>query len=434
MRTIKKISLILLVSFSLCNASDSLWTVISKMPIPVSGGVAVTFEDKIYILGGYSDSLYEPIDLIQVFDPKTLEWSIDSKMIEPRAYLFAASNKTGIFYGGGIVDSLQVNIDSSGELEFRSPSNQTISSPIIHDNKTIFSSIYSLSEMKDNYLFLIGGSRRYDYIETLIYKYDVESKTVVDSFWAFNAPNISSFGMMTAMLHDTLYLIGGFGDYISQNILSIDLNFKNPIYESTALLEPRADGKAVAIEEANQIYVMGGINELVYSLNSVEIITVSDNEVAVEKGPQLNYGRTNFMATEFENKIYVFGGLDKNYFTINSVEMLEVKPTSVNLISNAIPTEFKLKQNYPNPFNPSTKIEYSLPDIVNAKYLSSRNVTLKVFDILGREIATLVNENQVAGTYSVDFIASDYNLSSGVYYYSLSVSGYSSTNKMILTK
>ncbi len=429
MKIIKKIFLILLSVVTFSNASDSLWTVISKMPTPVSGGVAVTFEDKIYILGGYSDSLYEPIKLIQVFDPNTLEWKVDSKMLESRAFLYAASNDSGIYYGGGGIDSTFINIENYRKLELYTPSELVVSLPKIYDDKIIFNRNYSSAEMKNNYLFLIGGYGIGSY--NLIVKYDVASKSIVETF---EAQNISSIGMMTALLNDKLYLIGGYRNSISKNISSIDLKFKNPISEYATLLEPRADGKAVAIDASNQIYVMGGINELEYSLESVEIITTSNHDVSITAGPKLNHGRTNFMATEYNNRIYVFGGLDKNYFTINSVEVLEVKPNSVYLTSPDIPTEFSLKQNYPNPFNPSTKIEYSIPSIVNSKYLSESNVILKVYDILGREIAILVNEVQTAGTYSVSFIASNYGLSSGVYYYSLSVSGYSLTNKMILTK
>lgn len=89
-----------------------------------------------------------------------------------------------------------------------------------------------------------------------------------------------------------------------------------------------------------------------------------------------------------------------------------------------IPTEYKLSQNYPNPFNPSTMIEFS---IVNPEFVS-----LKVYNILGQEVATLVNEVKNPGTYSVRFDAS--NLSSGVYIYRLQTESFTSTKKMILQK
>jgi len=89
-----------------------------------------------------------------------------------------------------------------------------------------------------------------------------------------------------------------------------------------------------------------------------------------------------------------------------------------------IPEEYTLYQSYPNPFNPTTKIKYSLPN--------SDIVSLKVFDILGREIAVLVNEYKTAGTYSVEFNASKF--ASGVYFYQLKSGNFLETKKMTLLK
>jgi len=89
-----------------------------------------------------------------------------------------------------------------------------------------------------------------------------------------------------------------------------------------------------------------------------------------------------------------------------------------------LPDSYKLFQNYPNPFNPSTIIKYDIPD--------ESNVTLKVFDVLGREIATLVNKEQKAGYYEVEFEAS--NLSSGIYFYRIHVGGFVDTKKMLLLR
>jgi hypothetical protein len=86
--------------------------------------------------------------------------------------------------------------------------------------------------------------------------------------------------------------------------------------------------------------------------------------------------------------------------------------------------EFSLDQNYPNPFNPNTKISYSIKE--------EGLVTLKVYDILGKEIATLVNENQPVGNYEAEFNASQ--LPSGMYIYKLQASSFSDVKKMLLTK
>ena len=92
-------------------------------------------------------------------------------------------------------------------------------------------------------------------------------------------------------------------------------------------------------------------------------------------------------------------------------------------------TSFTLEQNYPNPFNPSTKIKYTIP-LVGTSLMNF--VQLKVFDVLGNEVATLVNELKPAGVYEVTFNASE--LSSGVYIYKLQTGDYISARKMLLTK
>ncbi len=89
-----------------------------------------------------------------------------------------------------------------------------------------------------------------------------------------------------------------------------------------------------------------------------------------------------------------------------------------------LPTDYSLSQNYPNPFNPTTVIEFRVP--------SSGFVSLKIYDVLGRNVATLVNERQNAGDHSVTFNAS--NLPSGVYFYRLTAGDFSKTKKMILAK
>lgn len=99
------------------------------------------------------------------------------------------------------------------------------------------------------------------------------------------------------------------------------------------------------------------------------------------------------------------------YYTVTEVEI-------------TTPLEYALEQNYPNPFNPSTTISYSLP--------SNDYVTLKIYDVLGNEVATLVNQQQDAGRYDVIFSAS--SLASGIYYYHISAGDFTQTRKLMLMK
>ena len=112
--------------------------------------------------------------------------------------------------------------------------------------------------------------------------------------------------------------------------------------------------------------------------------------------------------------------------------------TTISYSNEIIPENFELFQNYPNPFNPTTKIKYTVPANSN-EYIKSnkldlnRNtVTLKVYDILGKEIKTLVNQKQNPGIYEINFDA--LNLTSGVYFYKLTSGSFSSIKKMILLR
>ncbi len=103
------------------------------------------------------------------------------------------------------------------------------------------------------------------------------------------------------------------------------------------------------------------------------------------------------------------------------------------------PQTFSLEQNYPNPFNPSTTISFSIPSVVDANFASTTLVQLKVYDLLGNEIATLVNEEKPAGNYKVSFDAANLpagrqGLSSGIYFYKLQTGSFVETKKMLIIK
>jgi hypothetical protein len=132
---------------------------------------------------------------------------------------------------------------------------------------------------------------------------------------------------------------------------------------------------------------------------------------------------TNWTSPSGKVKVFITGGALGTVFP--GLCAAQVDPCTITNIGTVeTPVNYSLSQNYPNPFNPTTKISYALP--------KSGLVTLKVYDILGKEVATLVNEVKNVGSYTVDFSGS--NLSSGVYFYKLSVGDFSSIKKMTLIK
>jgi len=162
-----------------------------------------------------------------------------------------------------------------------------------------------------------------------------------------------------------------------------------------------SDGSMYAGTKGNWIY---------RSLNN------GDNWELVKSG----MGEDKYVLSLLTNSTgYLFAGMDYYgiYKSVNKVV------TDVEDLKK-LPLDFDLKQNYPNPFNPSTKISWQSP--------TSGWQTLKVYDVLGNEVANLVEGYRNAGSYEVEFNAS--NLSSGIYYYTLIAGNYSQTKKMILLK
>ncbi|HKJ81496.1 MAG TPA: T9SS type A sorting domain-containing protein [Ignavibacteriaceae bacterium] len=109
---------------------------------------------------------------------------------------------------------------------------------------------------------------------------------------------------------------------------------------------------------------------------------------------------------------------------VSDITFINATVTDVPNANNTIPDNFNLEQNYPNPFNPTTIINFSIPKL--------SLVTIKVYDILGNEIATLVNEEKPAGTYEITWNAA--NLPSGIYFYRMDAGSFISTKKLILLK
>jgi hypothetical protein len=100
-------------------------------------------------------------------------------------------------------------------------------------------------------------------------------------------------------------------------------------------------------------------------------------------------------------------------------------PSGIGESNYEIPSEYMLEQNFPNPFNPSTTINFSIP--------KSSDVSLKIYDVLGKEVATLVKEFKLAGNYSVNFTETS-GLNSGVYYYTITAGNFTDTKKLVLVK
>ncbi len=173
----------------------------------------------------------------------------------------------------------------------------------------------------------------------------------------------------------------------------------------------------------NNIYLTG---YSIYSL-STDCITVKYSI----SGQRLWEKRYNFTGSGENLGVSVFAANDGSVYVAASSKAANMDYATIKYTqsifrpgNDAVPSEFILHQNYPNPFNPSTQIKYDLP--------LDANVKITVFDMLGKEIAVLVNEHKAAGSYDVSFNATQ--LSSGMYFYRIETGSFTETKKMLLVK
>lgn len=162
----------------------------------------------------------------------------------------------------------------------------------------------------------------------------------------------------------------------------------------------------------------GNVN-LIKKVNGLEGGRVFSNTLSTNNSDELFVSGSFIGTAEFDNINLQSGGNTDDLYIAKLSSL-----TSAEVPSEQLPGDFRLLQNYPNPFNPMTVIRYSL--------FENRFVNLKVLDILGKEIKSLVNEKQNAGNYEVEWNA--YELPSGIYFYRLQSGNFSDTKSMMLLK
>ena len=189
---------------------------------------------------------------------------------------------------------------------------------------------------------------------------------------------------------------------------------------------------------SNSNLTTGYVSAIAFRNNEVWVGTGFCGQVSDNKG-LFKFDGTNW--TSYVNDTKTFPGtcvfdlaVDKNnnlwIAGANILTKVDFNPTAVEE-TEKLPLTFVLKQNYPNPFNPSTKIKFSVP--VETRHASSlQYVTLKVHDLLGREVTTLINEEESPGNYEVQFDGT--SLPSGVYFYTLNANEFFQSKKMLLIK
>ena len=286
--------------------------------------------------------------------------------------------------------------------------------------------------------------------------------SIYDSSWAIITPSVNvlfnyaiTYEKGSCVLHMLRYILGDslFFKVLKSYATSDEFKYKNASTSQFINKVNEVTGKDYSWFFDQWIYHP---NHPIYD-NTYEII---DNNPVWTVNYKISQTQTNtvFFKMPVELQISFLNGSDSLLTVLNDInnqqysfnfnkepvsvtfdpdDNIVLKTASTSIVSvdsiKKLPLEFSLMQNYPNPFNPSTTIKYSIP--------KESFVTLKVFDVLGREVSTLVNKEQSAGIYEVQFSAkggsadrnSD-NFSSGIYFYRITAGNFVSTKKFIILK
>jgi N-acetylneuraminic acid mutarotase len=442
MKTVKMILFMLIAARGLfyiaspCYA-QSPWTQKADMPAARAGHSSIVLDGKIYAIGGANINSAPASKTMQVYDPILNSWTYKANMVAGRAN-FPVCVVNGKIWAIGGASLLWYN--SIKSIEEYDPATDT------------WTYITDMQEERQGHtaslvgdkIYIIGGGETYESALARIDVYDTLTHT-----WSTGADMLTPrIYLSIVVLDGKIYAIGGNKGTENNEIPTTTVEVYDP---ATDTWTPKADMNQPrkylgACVLNNKIYVFGGKggghgNCVTWPWHVEVYDPVTDTWTEASKTPtRVLVGHS---VVPFNDKIYVSGGIMHDNSTVcnpNSVKTVyEYNPDQDTLGTGVEwrrigqqPEWFTLYQNYPNPFNPTTTIRFELP--------KSAFISLKIFDLLGREIITLVNEKRPAGEYAVEWNGK--GLPSGIYLYRLkaddpstsSGQGFTETRKLVLHK
>lgn len=363
-----------------------------KLPVQTTisragSGACAIGDSIIYVIGGLG---FNCEGLVETFNPETLAWQTKDSMITPRAFFACGELDNKIYImGGGYPDSSNKN-----EVY------DVVSDQWLSLNNMPGKRQSCTASVVDGLIYVIGGI----YGVRDCWSYDPAS----DSYIIKQSMPEGSGGVLSSVSYNGL--IYTFGGATNPPIVPLNNVYAyNPVTDQWIRKQnmPTARFGAKSFLINNKIYVIGGSQAENTALNTVEVYDpVNDSWESLPDMPQ---AMVFFSGAVLNNKIYLFGGTEDWAYPIRDVWEYTV-PTAVENEKNN-PGNFILSQNYPNPFNPVTNIEYSIPE--------HSLISIKIYDILGKQVAELINKEQYAGNYNIVWDAGDFP--SGVFFYQLKV-------------
>ena len=453
------------------SSGNTIWSKTFRGDYPINLGVSVKqiTEDE-YVFLGYSYNIgIDKCLLIKTDDLGNAIWTktFDLGVVQDEAFSFQQTTDGGYIIAGittsfsGNGDVWILKTDASGDLLWTK----------VFEGNDYVEGANSIQQTLDGGYIIAGFSKLAgaDYFDMLIIKTDDDG----GKLWTKNlGGNLEERANSIQLTKDGGYIITGYTESFGagdSDIWLLKFNYPTPINVQINFFPP-----------VDTAWIFGGCTGLDLISHNL-ISTPTRDSITIEPGPssyffyydslgnQILVDKYYFIVEDslnqydyelwfhpkswapFDSVQITFDSLfyfQQNLFDIQLLVKLNGNPIdSLSQLFRADwglgveengepPAAFSLSQNYPNPFNPSTKIKYEIPFVTLRQSAiggqSDILVTLKVYDVLGNEIATLVNEEKQAGNYEVEFDAT--NLTSGIYFYQLKAGNYIETKKMVLMK
>ncbi len=324
-------------------------------------------------------------------------------------------------YGAGLADMFMVKVNSGGTLQW----SRTVGGPGEDD-------AFSIIQTTDGGFALVGGTRSFGSggIDMYIAKFDASGtlqwvETIGGPGDERGQSIIQSGSSLVAAGWTTSYGAGNYDMYVVK--LDVMMDGTPALQWSRTIGGTGTDYAYSVMQAADGGYIVAGTTNsfgLDYDIYIVKL-DAAGNTCANSTSPASvtgNGGTATSPTPTVTTPGFIVTNTTPTFSSGGTVST--ICAIGIQKISNEIPDSYALNQNYPNPFNPVTKIKFSLP--------GKEHVKLIIYDMLGKEIAVLVNEELQAGSYQTEWDASGF--SSGVYYYRLTAENYSETKKMVLIK
>ncbi len=414
-------------------AQDDRHNGIPFMPQPRVGMCSARIGNTVYFIGGAQSLQGRNLpdvtgtSTVQSFNFDTMTWDTSLAPLEtPRVFACAVAVQDSIYVMGG-VDNHGYVLNS---VEVYDPSTNTWHyGPSMHfERKGAAAAVFG------GHILVFGGGDSLNILHRQVEEYNPQlgSWKVLD-----HETGIGRAFHHVATVGNSIYIFGGLAPIIGP-VPVIERYIPGEGVVSFKLLNPWTTPRAFfgSVRMNDSVFVISGYgnqsNETGY-YNDVDIFDFASPDSGVKEtilSSAVQTARRGFVAALGPSgEIYLFGGIRPGgTWPIPWVTTLGITPTNVSVINldrSSVPSGFKLYQNFPNPFNPTTVISFNVPS-------PGSRVDLRIYNLLGQQVETLVNGYLSPGTHSVTFDGG--NLTSGAYIYRLETKNGSIYRKMVLIK